>query len=109
MYGSDYVHRQCYITNMWFLAGLSRDCDKTTPNTDKHSYHEHVLIAPQHGTGLSTKSVQAFNVNWCANYATLVAKFVQAPDTSRCLVCMAEPRWAQAHGTEKVIGEAKNV
>ena len=27
MYGEQYVHRQCYITNMWFLAGLSRDCD----------------------------------------------------------------------------------
>ena len=25
-YGETYVHRQCYITNMWFLARMSRDC-----------------------------------------------------------------------------------
>ena len=78
MYGKNYVHRQCYITNMWWLAGLSRDCDKS---------HEHVLIAPQQGSGIAAKTVAPFAEKWCARYAELTHQFVHAAKANSCLVC----------------------
>ena len=78
MYGKNYVHRQCYITNMWWLARLSKDCDKS---------HEHVLIAPQSGPGISAKTVAPFAELWCKQYASLTQQFVNASGRNACIVC----------------------
>jgi hypothetical protein len=82
MYGETYKHRQCYITNMWFLASLSRDCDNAQ-NAAEAKPHTHDVIAPQSGPGRSTKSVQAFSKQWCEKYALLVHSWVNAPASPR--------------------------
>jgi len=87
MYGEDYMHRQCYITNMWFLAPLSRDCDKAYKTKMNMPTHSHDPVAPQSGPGRSTKSVQAFAVQWCEEYAFLVQDWVKSPQKDCCAVC----------------------
>ena len=87
MYGEQYVHRQCYITNMWFLAGLSRDCDNRVTIARGGTPHVHLPIAPQSGPGLKSGDVAAFAHKWCTTYARKIHDWVRAPTAERCVVC----------------------
>jgi len=86
-YDEEYVHRQCYITNMWWLAALSRDCQNKVTLSRGGTPHVHVMIAPQSGPGIKAGDVAPFATKWCAAYADLTYDWVKAPLKERCVHC----------------------
>ena len=86
-YGEPYVHRQCYITNMWFLVKLNRDCSNKITIAQGGTPHIHLPIAPQSGPGLKSGDVAAFAAGWCKSYADLTHDWVRAPSRERCVIC----------------------
>ena len=80
-YGEKYKHRQIYLTNMPFLALLSKDCQ---------GGHEHLQIG--FGKALSTKAVEAYSLGWCREFARLFRKFVERPSDDTCVHCLPSVR-----------------
>ena len=76
-FGEKYQHKQIYLTNVPWLAPLARDCP---------GGHEHLGIG--FGKELSTKSVEAYALGWCREFAKLFKQFVNKPTEDTCVHCL---------------------